>query len=187
MRILRETMLALVVALSLPTACATRLELHNMDRDVISAVVRQMCKQKMSGYVVLSSATATVNPAFTPESLDDSARRSLLERNKVSVALPDIDTCESLRLVDGEEIEHYLGVPGSDFRDRWVAFYEKFADASGVMSLSLPGYSKEGDIAVVQIASSCGETCGGGSFWVLRKVSGQWSVEFGKVVEGWQS
>lgn len=184
MRILQETAIVLAV-MSLLTACATTTREYDTDRDVISAVVRQMCKQPVAEYVVLASATSIVNPAFTPSSIEESARRSLLERNKNPVALPVVHTCKFIRLVDREELDRYFEI--SDTHEQWLAFYSKFSNASGIMSFSLPGYSTQGDLAVVQIASSCGETCGGGSFWVLRKVSGRWEVEVGKVIPGWQS
>lgn len=186
MRMSREAVLT-VAALTLMTACMTRTHASNADRDVISAVVRQICKQTMADYIVLSSSTSVVIPVFTPGNMDEPARRSLLERNKVSAALPIVETCEALRLVDRLEIDRYLAASALDSHDRWAAFYEKFTNAVGVMSLSLPGYSTDGDLAIVQVASACGETCGGGSFWLLRRVSGQWQVEVGKVIPGWQS
>lgn len=185
MRTLLPASFILLAALSALGACARGTREYDVDRDVVSSVVRQMCKQPTSGYVVLSSATSAVSPTFTPTSIDESARRSLLERNKRSVALPPVDSCSSMRLVDGDEINRYLELSNLDIHERWVAFYKEFKDASGVMTISLPGYSTEGDLAIVQIAGSCGETCGGGSFWVLRKTSGRWQVDV--VVPGWQS
>jgi hypothetical protein len=166
-------------------SCTTGTREYDIDRDVLSSIVRQMCKQQISGYVVLSSTTSVVSPTFTPNGIDESARYSLLERNMTSFALPPIDSCKSMRLVVGGEISRYLEVSTLNMHERWAAFYRKFTDASGVMTISLPGYSAEGDLAVVQVAASCGETCGGGSFWVLRKISGRWQVDV--VVPGWQS
>lgn len=185
MKTLLPASFILLAALIVLGACVRATGEYDVDRDVVSYIVRQMCIQKTSGYVVLSSATSTVSPTFTPTNIDESARRSLLERNKKSVALPPVDSCKSMRLVNGDEIDRYLELSKLGMHERWAAFYEKFIDASGVMAISLPGYSTEGDLAVVQIAGSCGETCGGGSFWVLRKISGRWQVDV--VLPGWQS
>lgn len=158
------------------------------DQQVISAVVNRLCDQKGAGYYFLSSSSATVAPYFTPEGVDESARRSLLDRNNNSEPLPVVDVCDGLKRMDQKEIDSYLETRGKgSLPERWMAFYEKFPDAKGVMYLSLPGYSTQGDIAVVQVSGVCGWLCGGGSFWILQRVSGHWQVDKNKTVQGWTS
>ena len=182
--LLRASLILLAAPVVLGS-CGRATRQYDVDQDVVSSVVRTMCEQKTSGYVVLSTATSTVSPAFAPTSIDESARRSLLERNEKPSVLPPVDICRSIRLIDGDEINRYFEQSNLDMHERWTAFYERFADASGAMNISLPGYSTQGDIAVVQIGTSCGETCGGGSFWVLRRIAGRWQVDV--VLPGWQS
>jgi hypothetical protein len=80
-------------------------------------------------------------------------------------------------------IDNYLAPGKGGTPERWIAFYDKFPDAEGGMYLSLPGYSKRRDAAIVQVAGACGWLCGSGFFWILRKESDHWQVE--KSVQGW--
>jgi len=62
-------------------------------------------------------------------------------------------------------------------RAGWDGFYQAFPGSSGILSLSLPGYSTNGNLAVVQVAYACGPLCGAGFYWVLEYVHGQWVVK----------
>ena len=165
-------------------SCATRRENSNQDVEVLSAVAAQLCTHKSNGVELLSSLTASVSREFTPSNLDESARESLFARNRSRTLLPELNICKNLRRTDGGEIDNYLenrslgGMP-----ERWIAFYKKYVDAEGVTWLSMPGYSTEGDLAIVQVSGACDYLCGSGFFWVLRKTAGQWQVE--RSIQGW--
>jgi hypothetical protein len=91
-----------------------------------------------------------------------------------------------LKRLDARKIDAYLEAPGKgDLEERWAAFYKKYPDINGIMTFSLPGYSAQGDVAIVQVSGSCGSLCGNGFFWILRRESGHWRVD--KAVQGWTS
>jgi hypothetical protein len=172
------------------TSCTTRKDIQDDDVAVVSAVIKQLCHQSTGGFSVLSSSSAVVSPIFAPKALDASTRQSLLNRNASSAPLPEVETCPNLRRVDAQEIDRYLERPKNDRPpgyDRWSAFYGRFLNAQGVVRLSLPGYSEQGEVAVVQVSAACGETCGSGFFWVLHRVSGHWQLDFRNSVQGWVS
>lgn len=179
---------AALAAFLMAVSCATNRGITVEDEQVLSAVVDQLCRYHSNGYDLLSSLSAVVNPNFTPTNMDVSARQSLLDRNRSAASLPEFNTCEGLRRTDAKEIDNYLENPSwGAMRERWAAFYKRYVDAKGVMTLSLPGYSKSGDVAIVQVSGACNDLCGSGFFWVLRKVAGRWQVDPHRVIQGWTS
>jgi hypothetical protein len=188
MKILTHTF----VALSFLTAssCMVKNDIQRDDTQVLTLVANQLCSQSKQGYYVLSGSSAVVSPTLTPNAFDASARRSLLTRNAQSTSLPFASVCANLKRVNAAEIDHYLERPKNDRPigyDRWSAFYDRFADAQGVMRLSLPGYSVQGDLAIVEVSAACGETCGSGFFWILRKAAGHWKLDLQSSIQGWTS
>lgn len=185
-----ETFLSSLLFLSV-TACSTtqnRLS-FNEDKDVIGAVFAQLCNQsKRDGYYFVPLETSIVDPSFAPNDIEISMRQSLIDRNRTHAPLPNVDACDGLRRIDAKELDSYLGDSRKEgVPERWMEFYEKNEGLEGVLSLSLPGYSSQGDLAIVQVSSSCGWLCGGGSFWLVKKASGKWRVDTSKKIPGWQS
>ena len=43
-----------------------------------------------------------------------------------------------------------------------------------IREVSLPGYNRAGDRAIVEVALECGMNCGSDDFILLRKVNGKW-------------
>jgi hypothetical protein len=187
MQMKNKTVMTLVAgALFSTSSCATSRRVEGNDRQVITTVIQKMCDKKDHGYVVLSSNTGAVNRNFVLDGLDATARESLIDRNQKPTNLPMLEACSGFKFVDGKVVDSYLESPEKGgMPERWMAFYAQFPDAEGVMYLSLPGYSKHGDVAIVQVASACGWLCGSGFFWILRKESDRWQVE--KTIQAWQS
>lgn len=175
---------AIVLASIIISSCATERGGQSEDREVISIIVNSICSNKQSGRFFLSPETITVSDIFLKKELDESARQSLFERNRVSATLPDVETCDKLKRLVTKEVDP--AAPGKgDIYERWAAFYEKNPEVNGIMYFSLPGYSSRRDVAIVQVVGSCGATCGNGVFWILRKESDRWRV--GSAIQGWQS
>lgn len=172
---------AFALALS---SCSNHLQAESWDQQVLMAVLTKLCAQKTAGYVLIPDATSIVAPYFTPSTLNPSAKASLLDRNKASVDLAVVPHCENLKSIKHEQLERELGGT-REMHELWSAFYERHAGASGVIMLSLPGYSEDGTIAVVQVAGTCGATCGGGTFWVLQRAGRKWEVAPDGTIEGW--
>ena len=62
-------------------------------------------------------------------------------------------------------------------RDGWWSFHEKYPTAPGIIALSLPGFNREHNRALLFLQMSCGPLCGGSSLFFLSKDSGQWKVD----------
>lgn len=167
-------------------ACASVNINSSEDREVLSAVIQNLCDKAGPGYSVLSTSTVAVDPSFVDDGLDRESVRSLLRRNKTSGPLPPLDLCPKLKGASQSEIDVSMNVRQPDGSTiGWPGFYKAFPGATGAMYLTLPGYSKHGDLAVVQVAGACNDLCGGGSYWILRKIDGKWLLD--KTVPGWVS
>lgn len=168
------------------SACASVNTSSSEDQVVLSAVIQKLCATAGSGYSVLSTSTVAVDPSFVNDDLDRDAVRSLLNRNKTSGTLPPLDLCPKLKGASQSEIDVSMSARQPDGSTiGWPGFYKAFSGATGAMYLTLPGYSKRGDLAVVQVAGVCNDLCGGGSYWILRKIGGVWVLD--KTVPGWVS
>lgn len=61
-------------------------------------------------------------------------------------------------------------------QDGWRSFHERYPTAPGIIAVSVPGFNRGHDRALLYLQMSCGQICGGGSLFFLRKDSGQWKV-----------
>lgn len=69
----------------------------------------------------------------------------------------------------------FIGAESVGFED-WEAFRRQFPGASGIISLSHVGLDSRMDEAIVSTAFVCGNLCGSGHRYVLRKKRGRWEV-----------
>lgn len=156
------------------------------DREITLIALREICDNEKPGLFVLSVTTAVVDRNFVIDDFDETTRQSLIQRNRTSIQLPATSTCRKLRLLAAGEMDSYFkAADKGGLQERWSAFHQEHPDINGIMTLSLPGYSKRGDEAILQVTGTCGPLCGNGSFWIFSKVSGRWRLE--KTVQGWSS
>ncbi|GGA29484.1 hypothetical protein [Dyella nitratireducens] len=154
---------------------------HQEDTAVLQVALISLCQAK-NGYVVLSSTTAAPRPADDMGDADESGAFSDLERRNGSAALlPEVLECQRARLIREQEIQRFFDQQSNlankvSLDDAWKKFYKSFPGATGWTSVSLPGYSPDGEIAIVYMAHYCGSLCGGGSYVYLRRVKGKWKV-----------
>lgn len=61
-------------------------------------------------------------------------------------------------------------------KNGWKPFKQLFPRATGIISFSHVGFDWTLDQAMVFTAVVCGDLCGGGTVYVLRKIHGRWRV-----------
>jgi hypothetical protein len=144
------------------------------DAAVLSVITHTLCAiaqaSGASGYDVLPNTNAGATPeSFEgfPASLDAHAMQSLAERNSHTQSLPSLSLCSRIRLVPAAWLDRFRG---------WAWFHAAFPGSSSVLRLSLPGYSRSGDVAIVLVSTTSGPMASGGNYWVLQKVHGKWVV-----------
>lgn len=150
------------------------------DELVLKAALYSQC-QSAEGYVLLLPTATGPRADDDPRADESGAFQDLKRRNSTTTALPANPSCPGVRLDEGGEIDRLFG-HGSAMPEivpldaRWKKFYESFPGTKGWMTLSLPGYSPDREIALVYITHYCGILCGGGAYVYLHRVGRQWKV-----------
>src|ERR1044071_6206003 len=85
--------------------------------------------------------------------------------------------------VSEKEIEDLFS---KDVLGGWEKFYRKYPETRGYATFSRVGFNAEKTQALVYQAHSCGGLCGGGSYILLTKTSGVWTIK-GSVGPTWVS
>jgi len=158
------------------------------DSALLSAVLKRNCDYAASRdeqkIIILSADSSPVGVTSVNYELDRGAVESLLLRNKTSHTLSRINLCPLYRLTPLRQIRAALE-PSVLGGGGWQEFHKVFPGAAGTAYLSLPGYSSNGELAIVQVSRGCDYFCGSGFNLVFRKVDGKWT--FDKSVPAWVS
>jgi len=151
------------------------------DSAVLSTIMQNRCNYAAAApdgdREVLAAESRAIEEDHFPDGLDAGAVKSLQLRNKTSSNLPVVNLCPTYLLYSKEEIDTAIAHQAQKARDWWDLFHQAFPSTHGITYLSLPGYSQDGQHALVLVSGGCGRLCGSGHYWALRKVNGQWRVE----------
>jgi hypothetical protein len=74
-------------------------------------------------------------------------------------------------LIDQQEFRKTI-----DGGDGWDLFKKNHAGASGIVTFSAVGFDRDGTHALVNVSYLCWSHCGNGSFYILEKKDGEWTV-----------
>jgi len=178
------------IIFSVLSACATIKASADDDAAVLSVIMQNRCAsaakhpEQESG--VLSDQAVVFSPSLGGIGLDDTAFKSLLSRNESAHQLPRLELCSAYELTPHKKIEAAMDRKGpGNGETGWEGFHKAFPKAGGIFYLSLPGYSADGTLAIVQVSTACDDLCGSAFYWTLRKIDGKWILE--KSVRGWVS
>jgi hypothetical protein len=75
-------------------------------------------------------------------------------------------------LVSRESITALLKGKGEE---GWKDFYVKYPDSGGSIHLSAVGFNADKTLALVYVGYWCGDICGEGAYYYLKKTDGKWS------------
>jgi hypothetical protein len=135
------------------------------------------------GFILLSSKPAIPGKNADIGDTDQSgAVDNLIQRSRTDVTFPPSLAKSGLRILSGPEIhdavERASNPPagGKPSSEAWWRFHSAFPGSVGLMSVSLPGYTASGDIAVVYTSFQCGALCGNGEYIYLHRVKGRWQI-----------
>ncbi|MGC2420612.1 MAG: hypothetical protein WA405_03070 [Candidatus Acidiferrales bacterium] len=165
-------------------ACATSPD----DAEIYSEVIRATILDQDDGKerVVLMDQTSIASPDMDLwtgisgrklngmlQSWDAEAKTDFDANAKQHCALPaSIEPRDRVVFVTPEQEDALFPNRPRD----WQAFYKEYPHASGLTALSAIGFNKARDKALVYIANSCDNLCGGGYFVLLVKKEGKWEV-----------
>lgn len=88
-------------------------------------------------------------------------------------------------LVSKKEIDDLFSGKGGVL-DGWEKFYRKYPQTRGFATFSRVGFNADKTQALVYQAHSCGGLCGGGSYILLTRTNGGWTIK-GRVGPTWVS
>ncbi|NLV46044.1 MAG: hypothetical protein GXY07_16265 [Candidatus Hydrogenedentes bacterium] len=101
------------------------------------------------------------------------AARDLLRKNKGSNTLDSIGTIPLRHSVLTEqEVKTLFQTEG---KDGWKAFYMIYAESPGIITLSRPGFSKDGTVAMIYLGNQSNWLAGRGGIRVYEKRNGKWT------------
>lgn len=80
-----------------------------------------------------------------------------------------------VNLLSEEEVSQLFR--SGSLADGWKAFYEKYPNALGIVSVSNIGYNRAGNQAFVMVGRTSGPLNGYGEYLYLEKVKGAWQVK----------
>ncbi|MEW5974496.1 MAG: hypothetical protein AB1898_01700 [Acidobacteriota bacterium] len=156
------------------------------DYDVYSAAIDQLFLDEPVRLMVIENRTAENNfqagwtpaeevsyvsqhlPSMSPLTLED-----YQTANRDPKRLKDVFHLEARRiLIDRQEVDEI-------FRGKtngWDAFYRKYPEAAGYLTLSRVGFSLGRNEALVHIGYYCNSLCGRGTYFLLIKKGKTWKV-----------
>ncbi len=100
-------------------------------------------------------------------------------RNRRPVSLPSFQADRPLLFVDGAKLDRIFKW------GFWNAFYKRYPNTAGTGGFSLPGYSSDGQTALVYFQHESGGRSGSGFVYHLIRRGGQWSTK--RILGGWRS
>jgi hypothetical protein len=135
---------------------------------IYSEVLRSQLLAHEEGIPVLMDSTLAVPNG--PDEIDAYAREQLVD----SVAVPEA----LFRRYDAINRRRYplapSLTPGREYRRE--RFYARYPGSLGTVQFSRAAVNPEHTQALVYYEHGCGNTCGGGSYVVLRREAGGWRV-----------
>ncbi len=107
------------------------------------------------------------------ESPKDSTVTDFAAKSAVECSLSaEFGDPKSYELISSDELKQTF----KKGQDGWQVFYKQYPNAGGYWTFSRPGYSSEGDEALLYVGHHCGWLCGTGHLYLLRKQDGEWRV-----------
>jgi len=109
-----------------------------------------------------------------PPATGDALLVSLRELNPSPSTLDGIELPEQgVVLVQPQELRELFS---RDVLTNWERFGERFGEGALLVTLSLPGFSPDGEWALVRVFSGSGPLETDEEFFILRLVQGEWTV-----------
>jgi hypothetical protein len=156
-------------------------ESEDDDAAVLRAALADPCRGQQ-----LLIQSGSIEPFGRAHGIPRSAFTSLKNRNHVSRPLPLSDACPGASVVSKPEVDAAFhadqSLEGEDMNSGWRRLFKAFPGSTGLVSLSLPGYSSRGDLAVVYLVVGRGSLAGVGRYVVLKRKQREWTVVARKTV-----
>jgi hypothetical protein len=108
-------------------------------------------------------------------SYDPAALIDYSENNTATSIFSNSPNGEGMKLITNEEIQCFF-----ETENGWNRFYSKYPNSYGYLTFTKPGYSENGDFAIITYSNTRGLDNGigdfAGSVVVLDKINGTWTI-----------
>jgi hypothetical protein len=148
---------------------------------VISSALKKYCTD--SKKTILQNNSVTIEKENLKSTSATLNAEALIDLSVQNVSSKKINfNCSQLIVLDEAEIDlAFKNKPKNKYprylNERWGGFFEKYSGSSGIVKISLPGYSNDRKYAIIFIASSCGPLCGQSNLIQLKNIEGAWVFE----------
>ncbi|MEM7145204.1 MAG: hypothetical protein AAF591_08705 [Verrucomicrobiota bacterium] len=116
------------------------------------------------------------------------AARSLCDRNIDGGSIREMWKLDVGHVGFDEVLMSEVFLENSDKVDLgWDTFYKMFPNASGLITLSRPGFSEDGSIGIIYMGVSGGALAGHGRLYVVERRDGRWEDADWELGRSWQS
>lgn len=106
----------------------------------------------------------------TSPPIDSEFRASFESRNAAPVSIRDLVRRDDVKWAEAAELSAIFA------RGFWREFNQVYPEASGLLRVSLPGYSPNGEAAVIYVEFACAGLCGSGQLYVVGLKGREWTV-----------
>jgi hypothetical protein len=171
-------LLATISSSSCVTADAASKDLMERDISVLTVVLQQRaCQREDQKYQIVSDRPARATTTSVPQAWHSSAalNQELARRSKESTRWTHVDICSAVKIVEGSRIEAILA-GDNRIPVGWDSFESAFPGAAGLIEVSLPAFTSDGNRAVVYLDTKCGVLCGAGFYIELKRTDEGWQV-----------
>jgi hypothetical protein len=150
----------------LSTGCAeVGSDTNILDTEVWAATASHLCDNGTPRPIPTFLVSTTALLVGDTHTVDDSAFQDMRHRNRSPAAIPNEVGCGSIRVVDSAALRQAIDV----LEASPDTFY-------CVVTMSKPGYSPDGAVAVLYVDSTCSGG-GGGDLMQFRKRNSAWQLE----------
>jgi hypothetical protein len=94
---------------------------------------------------------------------------------------PSFHSPMDYELIDSTQFQAFFTKNGGS----WPAYYKQYPGSQGIAALSRVGFSADGTQALFYLSNRCGGLCGTGTFVVMDRRDGRWTIA--KQIEMWIS
>jgi hypothetical protein len=161
------------------------------DANVLHSVLDAICRGDGKSFFIISDRSLSSKDFESKIEIGSLEFSNMISRNKTTFRLPTVPICPNIQIVTETEIEAVflrktstVSQPSSR-HPGWEGFYSTYPKASGLLRLSLPGYSTNRRHAVVVISTQAELMIGFGFLYTLEKTTSVWRVASVKTL--WQS
>jgi hypothetical protein len=150
-------------------------------RAVLDSIAASRGRHRRTQFVVTDSTFTSGGFSFEGSRLpgvDSAVLADFQSRNAESRSLrylPSLGLSIPVVLISRDYLKSFLKSGPEEY---WSEFYRRHPGSAGSIGFTSIGYSRDGNVALLEVDQSCGSVCGELSAVVVKRERGRWRVTF---------